>query len=81
MTHQVNLDSYHFQEYKRVLERLKDARLNSGLTQIEVAQKLGKGQYFVSRSETGERRIDIIELQAFALIYGKQIQYFLGDIN
>lgn len=57
-------------DYKRFLERLKAARIAAGLTQSEVAKKLGRPQSFVSKSESGERRIDVIELEAFARLYG-----------
>lgn len=40
---------------------LLDARLESSLTQIEVATKLQKPQSFVSKYESGERRLDVIE--------------------
>ena len=77
----IPLDEFHEKEYQLLLSRLLQARLDAGLTQMEVAQKLGKPQSFVSRSETGARRIDVIELKAFAHIYGKEISYFWGEAN
>jgi len=50
--------------------RLHDARERSGLTQVEAAKALGQPQNFVSKCETGERRIDPIELMDFAALYG-----------
>lgn len=44
-----------------------------GSTQAAV----GRRQNHVSRVETGERRIDPIELAAFARLYGKPLGYFL----
>jgi len=73
------LGDYYVQKYQELLNRLRTARLEVGLTQEEVAKKLGKNQSFVSRSETGERRIDVIELQAFAAIYQRPVSYFLRD--
>ena len=69
-------DEIYQQRYQEFLQRLKAARLEAGLTQQEVAERLGKNQSFVSRSEQGERRVDIVELQAFATIYQKTVNYF-----
>ncbi len=78
----MKLGDYYDLKYQELLNRLRTARLESGLTQEEVAKGLGKNQSFVSRSETGERRIDVIELQAFASIYQKPLSYFLNiDLN
>ena len=63
--------------YREFLERLRSARIASGLTQLEVAQQLDKPQSFVSKCESGERRVDVVELQRFAEIYGKEVSYFL----
>jgi len=62
------------------VQRLVQARLDSGLTQSAVARKLGKPQSYVSKCELGERRADFTELEAFAEIYGKPLDYFRTDI-
>ncbi|MBD2530976.1 helix-turn-helix transcriptional regulator [Nostoc flagelliforme FACHB-838] len=62
--------------YKAFLTRLREARLKAGLTQIEVAQKLNQPQSYVSRCESGERRVDV-ELTDFAMIYKKPLTYFV----
>jgi transcriptional regulator with XRE-family HTH domain len=68
----------HTPEYTRMRERLREARKAAGMTQEHVAEELGRPQSFVSKVETGERRIDPTELQTFARLYGKPITYFLG---
>ncbi len=65
--------------YRRFLRRLKDARREAGLTQVEVARRLRRSQAFVSKSESGDRRVDVIELQAFARLYGQPINHFLDS--
>lgn len=45
---------------------LIDARVAGGLTQAELARRLGRHQSFVSKYERGERRIDVIEFIALA---------------
>lgn len=58
-------------EYRQVVERLKQARLDVGLTQKEVSEKINKPQSYISKVEAGEQRIDVIELKALAKLYKK----------
>lgn len=37
-------------------ERLRSARQSAGMTQVELANRLGLSQYTISRLETGEHR-------------------------
>lgn len=64
-------------EYAYFVERLKKARLEAGLTQVQVAKKLGRPQSHVSNVESGQQRVDVVELQRFAKIYSKDINYFI----
>jgi transcriptional regulator with XRE-family HTH domain len=59
-----------------MVERLKQARQDAGLTQAQAAERLGKPQSYVSKVERAERRIDPPELARFAAIYGKPIGWF-----
>ena len=63
-------------QYRRFLERLRSAREEAGLTQQAVARRLRKPHSFVSKCELGERRVDFVELVAFARLYGKELEYF-----
>ena len=56
-----------------MLERLREARRAAKLSQEEVAERLGVRQTFVSKIELGERRIDPIELEELAELYGTAI--------
>jgi transcriptional regulator with XRE-family HTH domain len=67
-------------EYQEFLQRLRHARVEAGLTQSEVALKLNQSQSYVSRCESGERRVDVVELAKFALIYRKPLDYFVDFI-
>jgi transcriptional regulator with XRE-family HTH domain len=67
----------HPERYRQLLLRLKEARKAAGMSQEKVAATLGVRQKYVSKIETGERRIDPIELQELAELYGKPIQFFL----
>ncbi len=61
------------------LRRLRQARKEAGLTQVEVARRLSRSQSFVTKAETGERRLDVVELRAFARIYRKRASFFFGE--
>jgi len=63
--------------YREFLRRLRAARLEVGLTQTEVAALLNVHQSYVSKCESGERRVDVIELTDFATIYQKPLLYFV----
>jgi ribosome-binding protein aMBF1 (putative translation factor) len=53
-----------FSARQEKLQRLlKDARSGAGLTQEALAKKLDRPQSFVSKYESGERRLDLVELQ------------------
>lgn len=52
--------------YSIMLDVLVAARKKAGLTQDELAERLGKPQPFVSKVEHGVRRIDVVEFAAIA---------------
>ncbi|RAI54583.1 helix-turn-helix domain-containing protein [Roseicella frigidaeris] len=45
----------------RLQELLVERRRAAGLTQAELAERLNRPQSFVSKYETGERRLDVVE--------------------
>lgn len=49
---------------------LAEARRTAGLTQVTLAKKLGRPQSFVSKFESGERRLDVIEFLEVARALG-----------
>lgn len=69
--------SIHTKEYAYFVERLVKARQEAGLTQVQVAKKLRRPQSHISNVESGQQRVDIVELQTFAKIYNKDINYFV----
>lgn len=60
-------------EYAEFIKKLRQARLDAGLKQIEVAKKIKRPQSYISRVESGEYRLDIIEVKRFAKLYKKNI--------
>jgi transcriptional regulator with XRE-family HTH domain len=49
---------------------LVEARRNAGLTQTELAERIGKDQKFISLIERSQRRVDVIEFCALARALG-----------
>jgi transcriptional regulator with XRE-family HTH domain len=70
-------DAEYRRRYRLFLERLKQARVEAGLTQSEVALHLRRQQSFVSKAESGERRLDLVEVNELARLYRKPIDFFL----
>jgi transcriptional regulator with XRE-family HTH domain len=64
-------------EYQDFALKLKNARLEAGLTQVEASKKLKRPQSYISKAEAGEQRLDVVELQKFAKLYNKNINYFI----
>lgn len=64
-------------EHHHTVAQIKKAREEAGLDQITVAKILGKTQSYVSKIESGQRRIDVIVLQEFARMYKKPVEWFL----
>ena len=46
------------------------------MSQTEVAKRMGRSQTWLSNSELGERRVDFVELEDFAAVYGKPLEWF-----
>lgn len=57
--------SLHTTSYAQFRELLKTLREEAGLTQIELAERLNVGQDFISKTERGVRRLDVVELRLY----------------
>lgn len=68
--------SFHGPDYRRFRLKLVQGRTEAGMTQRQVAKALGKPPSYVAKIETGERRVDIIELRRLAKLYRKTLSYF-----
>ncbi|MGZ2488320.1 transcriptional regulator with XRE-family HTH domain [Rhizobium pisi] len=58
------------ERHKALIALLIEKREAAGLTQIELARKLGEYQSFVARLESGQRRVDVIEFLELSEILG-----------
>jgi transcriptional regulator with XRE-family HTH domain len=70
--------SIHTFEYQLLAHRLRRARERAGYTQVQVAETLGRPQSYISKAETGERRLDVLELLEFLRLYDVSITRFLS---
>lgn len=56
-------------------------RVSSNLRQIDLAEKLGTPQSFISKIESGERRVDLIELSEICRILNISIVDFVKELE
>ncbi len=65
--------------YEKIGRKLQEAREEAGLSQEELAKKIGCTQASLSNYELGKRRLYLADLQRIGQIMGKPITYFLED--
>ncbi|UCQ28126.1 helix-turn-helix transcriptional regulator [Edwardsiella tarda] len=70
------MSSIYSYEYRLIIKMLKVRRIELKITQAQLAQVLGKPQSFVSKIESGERRLDIIEFVHIA----RQLSLDLNEV-
>jgi transcriptional regulator with XRE-family HTH domain len=68
--------SIHSARYAVLLQVLRERRMRAGLTQEQLAKRIGETQTFVSKCERGERRLDVIELRAFCRAFDLTLPQF-----
>ena len=71
----------HSEEYAALLRLLRQKRQDAGLTQLQLARTLKTSQSFIGKCERGERRIDVLELQAFCRALGIELQAFMVELQ
>jgi transcriptional regulator with XRE-family HTH domain len=60
------MSSIYSDEYQMIIKTLRQARLEKGITQVQLAKALSKPQSFVAKVENGERRLDVVEFVRIA---------------
>jgi transcriptional regulator with XRE-family HTH domain len=70
---------------KHLLDLFRQIRVEAGLRQVDLAKKLRRPQSFVSKYESGERRLDLLELQeicvALHISVTELVKRFEGESN
>ncbi|HXD29514.1 MAG TPA: helix-turn-helix transcriptional regulator [Pyrinomonadaceae bacterium] len=68
-------------QQKKLLVLLRSVRVDAGLTQSDLATRLARDQTFVSKYESGERRLDILELREVCQAIGTDFVMFIRKLD
>lgn len=61
----------------RLTSLLRDVRQEAGLTQATLADRLHQSQSYVSKYESGEQRLDLLEIEAVCVATGVSLKDFV----
>jgi transcriptional regulator with XRE-family HTH domain len=64
-------------QYKQLISHLRQARIECKLSQVQVARTLKTTQSHISKIESGQRRLDVIQLKEFAKLYRRKLSFFI----
>lgn len=65
----------------RLITLLREMRVKAGLTQAELAARLNKAQADVSRYESGQRRLDMLEVREICQAIGTSLEAFARKLE
>ncbi|MBX3415235.1 MAG: helix-turn-helix transcriptional regulator [Pirellulales bacterium] len=68
-------------DQRKLQELLRQIRLGAGLRQLDLAEKLGQPQSFVSKYESGERRLDLLEIRHICQAVGIPLRDFIDRLE
>lgn len=68
-------------EYRRLIDALREAQSGASLTQQQVADRLGRPQSFIAKIEGFERRLDIIEFIHLCRAIGAEPAAMLAGVS
>ncbi len=67
--------------HKQLIELVIAERKRAGIRQVQLAKKLKKSQTWIARLESGERRLDVIELLDLAEAIGFDAPAFVAAVQ
>ena len=69
--------SIYSKKHQALIQKIKTARTDACLDQKQAARLLGTTQSNISKIESGQRRIDVLQLRELARVYKKRVSYFI----
>lgn len=68
-------------EQIELLKLLREKRKKAGLSQADLAKQLGRSQSFISKYESGELRLDLVELRVVCQTLGVSLSSFVRQFE
>ena len=68
-------------QQEKLQELLRQIRQDKGIRQVELAEKLGVPQSYVSKYESGDRRLDVLELRQICSAMNIPIKEFIQKLE
>lgn len=68
-------------EYAELRRLLRETRERGKITQTELAERLGRSQSFVTKSERGDRRLDVIQLRTICQALSTDLVSFVTELE
>jgi transcriptional regulator with XRE-family HTH domain len=65
----------------RLVSLLREMRSEAGLTQVDLAARIEKDQAYVSRYESGQRRLDVLEVREICQAAGVTLEEFVKRLE
>ena len=65
----------------RLVSLLREIRIEAGLTQVELAERIERDQTFVSKYEGGQRRLDVLEVREICQASGITLEEFVRRLE
>jgi transcriptional regulator with XRE-family HTH domain len=66
----------HTAQRTRLMTLLREMRVEAGLSQTDLAVRIKKDQPYVSRYESGQRRLDVLEVREICQAFGSNLEEF-----
>ena len=65
----------------RLVSLLREMRIEAGLTQVDLAARVERDQAYVSRYESGQRRLDVLEVREICQVVGVTLEEFVKRLE